>query len=183
MHQWLAMDEASDDCRVGASVWPWASTHAGEDPDVVLAASGDNMTLEVMAAAAILREEVPEWRVRVVNVTDLIALGIPQKYPHGLDEDRFRRIFPVGCPVVFNFHGDTAAIERLVCERPDSERFDINGYREEGTTTTPFDMQVLNRRSRYHVVSQPARKVAAGNPRVASRAEELVRASERKLDD
>jgi len=183
MHQWLPMDEATEHCRVGASVWPWASTHAGEDPDVVLAASGDNMTLEVMAAAAILREEAPEWRVRVVNVTDLIALGIPQKYPHGLTEERFQRIFPLECPVVFNFHGYTAAIKQLCWERPGNDRFDVNGFREEGSTTTPFDMHVRNRTSRFHVVMQAAQKVAAGRPAVSSRAEEIVRRYEKKIAD
>lgn len=183
MHQWLTMEEAIEHCRVGASVWPWASTHAGEDPEVVLAASGDNMTLEVMAAAAILREEAPDWRVRVVNVTDLIALGIPQKYPHGLTEERFQRLFPLECPVVFNFHGYTAAIKQLCWERPGNNRFDVNGFREEGSTTTPFDMHVRNRTSRFHVVMQAAQKVAAGRPEVSSRSEEIVRRYERKIAD
>jgi len=181
MPQWLAMDEAIDHCRVGASVWRWASTNDGEDPEIALAGCGDNLTLEVMAAAQILREEVPDWRVRVVNITDLQVLGIPQKYPHGLDEQRFQRIFPLDCPVIFNFHGYTAAIKQLCWERPQSERFDVNGYREEGTTTTPFDMQVRNRTSRYHLVIQAAQKMAARNPRVAARAEELVRKYEQKL--
>ena len=181
MHQWLSLDEAMEHCRIGASVWRWASTNEGEDPQVVLAASGDNMTLEVMAAAAILREEAPDWRVRVVNVTDLIALGIPQKYPHGLPEERFQRIFPRDCPVVFNFHGYTAAIKQLCWERPDSERFDVNGFREEGSTTTPFDMHVRNRTSRFHVVMQAAQKIATGQPSVAARAEEIVRRYEKKI--
>ncbi|MBI4641237.1 MAG: phosphoketolase family protein [Candidatus Tectomicrobia bacterium] len=181
MPQWLSMDEAIEHCRVGASVWRWASTNDGEDPDILLAGCGDNLTLEVMAAAQILRDETPEWRVRVVNVTDLQVLGIPQKYPHGLDEERFQRIFPLDCPVIFNFHGYTAAIKQLVWERPQNERFEINGYREEGTTTTPFDMQVRNRTSRYHLVIQAAQKMAARNPQVAAEAEELVLKYERKL--
>ncbi len=118
MHQWLTMEEAEDHCRVGASVWRWASTNDGEDPEIVLACCGDNLTLETLAAAQILREEAPAWRVRVVNVTDLMTLGIPQKYPHGLEEDRFQRIFPIDCPVIFNFHGYTAAIKQLCWERP-----------------------------------------------------------------
>jgi phosphoketolase len=83
MPQWLSLDEARDHFRLGASVWRWAGTNDGEDPEILLAASGDNLTLEVLAAAQLLREEVPDWRVRVVNVMDLLALGIPQKYPHG----------------------------------------------------------------------------------------------------
>lgn len=181
MPQWLTLEEAREHCRVGVSVWRWASTNEGEDPEVVLACCGDNLTLEVIAAADLLRHEAPEWRVRVVNVTDLLVLGIPQKYPLGLDEGRFQRLFPLGCPVIFNFHGYTAAIKQLLWERPQNNRFDINGYREEGTTTTPFDMQVRNRTSRYHLMIQVAQKMPARNPRVAAKAEELIRIYERKL--
>lgn len=183
MPQWLTMEEARDHCRVGASVWRWASTNDGEDPELVLACSGDNLTWEVMAAADILRREAPDWRVRVVNVTDLLVLGIPQKYPHGLDEERFQRLFPLGCPVIFNFHGYTAAIKQLLWERPQNGRFDINGYREEGTTTTPFDMHIHNRTSRYHLMVQGAQKVAACNPRAAAKAEQLIVKYERRIAD
>ncbi|WP_447976940.1 phosphoketolase family protein [Candidatus Nitrospira bockiana] len=183
MPQWLTLDEAREHCRVGASIWRWASTHDGEDPEILFACSGDNLTLEVLAAASILREEAPEWRVRVVNVTDLLVLGIPQKYPHGLEEGRFQRLFPLDCPVVYNFHGYTAAIKQLLWERPHNERFDLNGYREEGTTTTPFDMQVRNRTSRYHLVIQAAQKIAAHSPHRAAHAESLVVRYERKLAD
>ena len=181
MPQWLTMEEAIEHCRVGASIWRWASVNGGEDPEIILAACGDNLTLEVMAATQILREEMPDWRVRVVNVTDLMMLGIPQKYPHGLTEDRFQRLFPLACPVIFNFHGYTAAIKQLVWERPENERFAINGYREEGSTTTPFDMMIRNRTSRYHLVIQTAQELAKSNPQVAARAEELIRKYENKL--
>jgi phosphoketolase len=183
MPQWLSLEEAQDHCRIGASVWRWAGTNEGEDPEVIFACCGDNLTLEVMAAVDLLRQEVPRWRVRVVNVADLLVLGIPQKYPHGLDEDRFRRLFPLGCPVIFNFHGYTAAIKQLLWERPHNDRFDINGYREEGTTTTPFDMHVRNRTSRYHLVIQAAQKMAARTPTVAAAAEGLVVRYERRLAD
>ncbi len=181
MAQWLSLPEAVEHCRLGASIWRWASTNGGEDPQVVLAACGDNMTIEVLAAASLLRSEAPDWRVRVVNVTDLVALGIPQKYAHGLTEDRFQRLFPLAVPVVFNFHGYTAAIKQLCWERPGNERFDVNGYREEGSTTTPFDMHVRNRTSRYHIVIQAAEKIAARTPSSAARAEEIVRAYEEKV--
>jgi xylulose-5-phosphate/fructose-6-phosphate phosphoketolase len=181
MHQWLSMEEAIDHCRVGASVWRWASSHDGEEPELVLAGCGDNLTLEVLAAARILREEAPAWRVRVVNITDLMTLGIPQKYPHGLEEERFQRIFPLDCPVIFNFHGYTAAIKQLCWERPNTERFDINGFREEGSTTTPFDMQIRNKTSRYHVVIQAAGKIAKANAAAAPLAEDLVRKYESKI--
>jgi xylulose-5-phosphate/fructose-6-phosphate phosphoketolase len=181
MPQWLRPSEAADHCRVGASIWRWASTADGEDPELVLAGCGDSVTLEVMAAAQILREEAPEWRVRVVNVTDLLVLGIPQKYPLGLDDERFARIFPLGVPAIVNFHGYTAAIKQLCWERREPSRFEVNGYREEGTTTTPFMMQVLNRTSRYHLVIQAASKLAAASPRAAALAESLVVRYERKI--
>jgi xylulose-5-phosphate/fructose-6-phosphate phosphoketolase len=181
MPQWLTRREAEDHCRVGASVWRWASANEGEDPELLLACAGDNLTLETMAAAHIFRREAPEWRIRVVNVTDLLVLGIPQKYPHGLEEERFQRLFPLGCPVIFNFHGYTAAIKQLLWERPENHRFDLNGYREEGTTTTPFDMHIHNRTSRYHLIIQGAQKVAARNPRAAAKAEELIVKYERKI--
>ena len=181
MPQWLTMEEAIEHCRIGASVWGWVGTNNGEDPQVTLAGCGDNLTLEVIAAAQILREEAPAWRVRVVNVTDLVALGIPQKYPHGLEEKHFQRIFPLDCPVIFNFHGYTAAIKQMCWERPQNQRFDVNGYREEGTATTPFDMHVLNRTSRYHVVMQAAEKIAGRFPNVSSKAEGLVRRYKMKI--
>jgi xylulose-5-phosphate/fructose-6-phosphate phosphoketolase len=181
MPQWLTIEEAVEHYRIGASIWTWASTYGGEEPDLVLACCGDNLTLETLAAAQILREEVPDWHVRVVNVTDLLMLGIPQKYPEGLDEGRFQRLFPLDCPVIFNFHGYTGAVKQLLWERPQDERFDINGYREEGTTTTPFDMHVRNRTSRYHVVIQAGQKMAARFPRVAARAEGLIRAYEERI--
>ncbi|MHC4114278.1 MAG: phosphoketolase family protein [Planctomycetota bacterium] len=181
MPQWLSMDDAIEHCRVGASIWRWASTNDGEDPEIILACCGDNLTMETIAAAQILKKEVPKWWVRVVNVVRLTVLGIPQKYPPGLDEKHFERIFPLDCPVVFNFHGYTAAIKQLLWERPQTERFDINGYREEGTTTTPFDMQVRNKTSRYHLVIQAAQKMAERNKHVAAKAEKLVNKYQRKL--
>ena len=161
MPQWLPLTEAEQHVRDGASIWRWASTNDGNDPQAILVGCGDNLQVEVMAAATLLRQEAPNWRIRVVNITDLLVLGIPQKYPRGMDAARFDEIFPLDCPIIFNFHGYTAAIKQLCWERPQAERFDINGYREEGTTTTPFDMHVRNRTSRYHLVIQAARYIAA----------------------
>lgn len=183
MPQWLTWREAVDHCRVGASIWRWAGTNDGEDPEIVLACSGDNLTVEAVAAAALLHAEAPDWRVRLVNVTDLLMLGIPQKYPHGFDEGRLQRLFPPEVPVVYNFHGYTAALKQLLWERPRNDQFDLNGYREEGTTTTPFDMLVRNRCSRYHLVIQAAQKVAARNPSRSASAEALITKYERKLAD
>jgi xylulose-5-phosphate/fructose-6-phosphate phosphoketolase len=181
MPQWLSMDEAVEHCRVGASIWRWAGTNDGEDPQIILACCGDSLTVETIAAARILRSEAPEWRLRVVNVVRLTVLGIPQKYPPGLDYKQFARLFTLDRQVIFNFHGYTAALKQLLWERPEPERFDINGYREEGTTTTPFDMHVRNRTSRYHLVIQAAEKMASGSPQVAAKAEQLVRKYQQKL--
>ena len=181
--QWLSMEEAREHCRIGASIWRWASSNDGEDPQVVLAGCGDSVHVEIMAAAELARQLAPGWRIRVVNVADLQVLGVPNKYPHGLDEPRFERIFPRRVPVVFNFHGYTAAIKQLVWERPDAARFEVNGYREEGTTTTPFDMLVRNGLSRFHVLSQAARRIATHHPNESAKAEEVIRACERSLEE
>ncbi len=181
MPQWLTMNEAIAHCRVGASIWPFAGNHGGEDPEVILGCCGDNPTLEVMAAADIVAQACPDWRIRVVNVTDLTSIGIQEKYAHGLSEDRFERLFPLDIPVIFHFHGYTAALKQLLWERPRRERFAIHGYREEGSTTTPFDMHVRNRTSRYHLVQRIARVVAVKRPNEAARCEELIREYEEKL--
>jgi xylulose-5-phosphate/fructose-6-phosphate phosphoketolase len=168
--QWLSITEAAAHCRAGASVWNWASTDDGIAPDVVLVGIGDNPTLEVMAAAQILRTELPELRVRVVNVVDLFTLAPHTEHPHGVDIDIFEGLFTKQCPVIINFHGYPSAIRQLLFGRPNVGRFHINGYREEGTTTTPFDMQVRNGTDRYHLVMQAIRLVAHSghNQRVAA---------------
>ena len=148
------MDDAIAHCRAGASIWPWASIDDGINPDVVLVGIGDNPTLEVMAAASLLRRDIPELRVRVVNVTDLFVLENNRDHPHGLDADMFEALFGTDCPVVINFHGYPSAVKQLLFGRHSVRRFHINGYQEEGTTTTPFDMNVRNGTSRYQVASQ-----------------------------
>ena len=174
MPQWLSMDDAIAHCRAGASIWPWASIDEGVNPDVVLVGIGDNPTLEVMAAASLLRRDIPELRVRVVNVTDLFVLENSRDHPHGLDQEMFEALFGTDCPAVINFHGYPSAVKQLLFGRQSVRRFHINGYQEEGTTTTPFDMNVRNGTSRYQVASQAIRLAAAHNPRVAVKASELV---------
>lgn len=170
MPQWLNKQEALEHCRRGATVWRWASTEGGDDPDVVLAAAGDNPTLEMMAAVRLLQREAPELRVRVVNVTDLMVLGRHTEHPHGLTDDEFEALFTRDRPVIFNFHGYPGAIRELLFGRTNVARFQINGYQEEGTTTTPFDMHVRNGTSRYHLVMQAIQSC----PRPADRVEEIV---------
>jgi xylulose-5-phosphate/fructose-6-phosphate phosphoketolase len=151
--QWLTIDEAIEHCTRGAGVWEWAGTDDGSaDPDIVLACAGDVVTMETVAAADILREHLPHFRTRVVNVVDLMTLPRRKDHPHGMDETLFRELFTDDVDVVFAFHGYPGAIHQLVHGRPDADRFRVRGFIEEGTTTTPFDMVVRNKASRYHLV-------------------------------
>lgn len=151
--QYLDIDEAVEHCAKGAGIWPWAGTDDGSvDPDIVLACAGDVVTMETVAAAQILREWLPQFHTRVVNVVDLMTLLRHRDHPHGMDETLFKELFTDHVDVVFAFHGYPGAIHQLVHGRPDADRFRVRGFIEEGTTTTPFDMVVLNQVSRYHLV-------------------------------
>ena len=157
--QWLDMAAAAEHCARGASIWQWAgSEDPGVEPDVVLACAGDGPTLEVMAAAAWLREHAPSMRVRVVNVVDLMKLFSPREHPHGMSDQSFIDLFTGDTDVVFSFHGYPGAVHQLLHARPNAARFHVRGYKEEGTTTTPFDMVVLNETSRYHIVMDAIRR-------------------------
>ena len=164
--QWLSIDDAIAHCARGAGVWDWAGTDDGTaDPDIVLACAGDVVTMETVAAASILRDRVPQLRTRVVNVVDLMALMRPKDHPHGMDPTLFNELFTDHVDVVFAFHGYPGAIHQLVHGRPDADRFRVRGFIEEGTTTTPFDMVVRNKASRYHLVMDAlnnARRTPAG---------------------
>ncbi|MBN8727527.1 MAG: phosphoketolase family protein [Xanthomonadales bacterium] len=147
--QWLDMDAAVEHCRVGAGTWEWAGNAGGEEPDVVMACCGDVPTLETLAAVTLLREYAPGLRIRVVNVLDLMTLQTRDEHPHGLTDDTFDAMFTTGKPVIFAFHGYPGLIHRLTYRRRNHDNFHVHGYREEGTTTTPFDMVVLNGMDRY----------------------------------
>jgi xylulose-5-phosphate/fructose-6-phosphate phosphoketolase len=159
--QWLDMDAARAHCAEGAGIWTWAG-HAGESPpsqpDVVLACAGDTATLETLAAADWLRQHAPEMTVRVVNIVDLMALASPGDHPHGMSHTRFTDLFTDDAPVVFAFHGYAAAVHTLLHGRCQPERFHVRGYVEEGTTTTPFDMVVLNGMSRCHLAIEALKR-------------------------
>ena len=162
--QYLDLAAAKAHCAAGASVWRWAGTDDGEDPDVVLACAGDIPTLEALAAAALLRRHVPHLRVRFVNVVDLLAVAPVDVHPHGLSESAFAGLFG-DAHVVVAFHGYARALHQVLHGRPDPGRFHVRGFIEQGTTTTPFDMVVLNRMSRYHLVLEAlkrARRVPSG---------------------
>jgi len=156
--QWLPLDAARAHCARGASVWEWAGTAGPGAPDVVLACAGDIATLETMAAAAWLRQRAPTVKTRVVNVVDLMALCAPGEHPHGMPDERFTELFTRDADVVFAFHGYAGAVHQILHGRPHPTRFHVRGYREEGTTTTPFDMVVLNETSRFHLAAEALRR-------------------------
>jgi xylulose-5-phosphate/fructose-6-phosphate phosphoketolase len=156
--QWLSMEQAVEHCTRGLSTWDWAGNAKDIEPDVVLACAGDIPTLETIAAAWWLRQHLPELKVRVVNVVDLMTLNPPYLHPHGLNEAAFVEHFTEDTPVVFAFHGYPRAIHQLIHGRPNSDRFHVRGFIEEGTTTTPFDMVVLNKMSRYHLCIEAMRR-------------------------
>ena len=149
--QYLTMDEAIEHCTRGASRWAWASNDEGFEPDIVLACAGDIPTMETVAAAWWLRKNIPEMKVRVVNIVDLMTLFPPAVHPHGMSESDFANLFTADRPVMFAFHGYQRAIHQLIHGRANPERFHVRGFNEQGTTTTPFDMVVLNNMSRLHL--------------------------------
>ncbi|HEY4302257.1 MAG TPA: phosphoketolase family protein [Candidatus Didemnitutus sp.] len=148
---WLTMDDAVKHCTAGLGIWEWASTDNGAEPDVVLGCCGDVPTLETLAAADLLRTELPELKVRVVNVVDLMKLQDQREHPHGLSDADFDALFTRDKPVVFAFHGYPTMIHRLTYRRANHRNIHVRGYKEEGTTTTPFDMCVLNDIDRFHL--------------------------------
>jgi xylulose-5-phosphate/fructose-6-phosphate phosphoketolase len=150
--QYLTMDEAIAHCTRGAGIWSWASNDQGVEPDVVMACAGDIPTLETVSAAALLRQHLPELKVRVVNVVDLMRLQPETEHPHGLSDHDFDSLFTKDKPVVFAYHGYPWLIHRLTYRRTNHGNFHVRGYKEEGTTTTPFDMVMLNDLDRFHLV-------------------------------
>ena len=168
--QYFTMDEAIEHCRRGASVLPWASTDGGDEPEVVLAAAGDIPTLETVAAAWWLRRLAPDLRVRVVNVVDLMRLFPARYHPHGMTTEEFTGLFTEDRTVIFAFHGYRRAIHEIVHGHPDVDRIHVRGFSEQGTTTTPFQMCVLNSMSRFHLAAEAIRRV----PRLSQRAPQLI---------
>jgi xylulose-5-phosphate/fructose-6-phosphate phosphoketolase len=152
MPQWFSIDEAVAHSEKGIGILPWASNDKEGDPDAVIACAGDVPTLEVLAAVSILREHIPELRLRVINVMDLMTLRPRKNHPHGIPDKEFEALFTKDKPITFIFHGYSSLIHRLTYSRPNHENMHVYGYMEEGTTTTPFDMTVLNSIDRYHIV-------------------------------
>jgi xylulose-5-phosphate/fructose-6-phosphate phosphoketolase len=164
--QYLSMDEAVAHCTRGLGIWEWAGTPGEGEPDVVLACAGDVPTLETVAAARLLHEHLPDLRVRVVNVVDLMRLQPDTEHPHGLPDAQFDALFTIDRPVVFAYHGYPWLIHRLTYRRANHRNLHVRGYKEEGTTTTPFDMVMLNDMDRFHLVMDVIDRV----PRLRARA-------------
>jgi xylulose-5-phosphate/fructose-6-phosphate phosphoketolase len=150
--QWLDMDQAVKHCTAGIGIWEWASNDRGKEPDVVMACCGDVPTLETLAAVDLMRRRIPELKIRVINVVDLMTLQSPREHPHGLSDQDFDALFTKDKPIIFAFHGYPWLIHRLTYRRTNHDNLHVRGYKEEGTTTTPFDMCVLNDLDRYHLV-------------------------------
>jgi xylulose-5-phosphate/fructose-6-phosphate phosphoketolase len=175
--QWLDLKSAREHCAAGASVWEWASNAGEREPDIILACAGDTATQESLAAAAWLAEHAPALAVKVVNVVDLMTLATADTHPHGMSKERFEELFGADTHVVFAFHGYPGLVHQLLHGRPAPGRFHVRGYREEGTTTTPFDMVVLNETSRFHLAELALRHARTPPPQ----AEHLMRECEAAL--
>ncbi len=150
--QWLSMEEAVIHCTKGIGIWQWAGNDEGAEPDVVMACAGDVPTLETLAAVSILRQKLPDLKVRVVNVVDLMKLQPEAEHPHGLNDKDFDALFTTNKPVIFAFHAYPWLIHRLTYRRTNHSNMHVRGYKEEGTITTPFDMTVLNELDRFNLV-------------------------------
>jgi xylulose-5-phosphate/fructose-6-phosphate phosphoketolase len=170
---YLTPKEAESHCRAGASIWKFCSTDEGANPDVVLVGIGVELMFEVIAAAALLRKLIPELRVCVINVTDLMILENEGSHPHALSTEAFDDLFTADKPIHFNYHGYPTELQGLLFGRPRLERISVAGYIEEGSTTTPFDMMLVNRVSRFHVAQRALNGAAKANEKVRVYQQEL----------
>jgi xylulose-5-phosphate/fructose-6-phosphate phosphoketolase len=175
--QWLTMEEAIQHCTAGLGIWEWASNDRGSEPDVVMACCGDVPTLETLAAVDLLRRHAPDLKVRVINVVDLMTLQPFSEHPHGLSDHDFDTLFTTDKPIIFAFHGYPTLIHRLIYRRTGYRNLHVRGYKEEGTTTTPFDMCVLNDLDRFHLVGDVIDRV----PKLGARAAYFKQAVRNKL--
>jgi xylulose-5-phosphate/fructose-6-phosphate phosphoketolase len=175
--QWLNMDQAIKHCTAGIGLWEWASNDAGGDPDLVMAAAGDVPTLETLAAISILRKALPELKIRMVNVVDLMRLQPSTEHPHGMTDKEFDTLFTRDKPIIFAYHGYPWLIHRLTYRRANHDNLHVRGYKEEGTITTPFDMTVLNEMDRFHLAMDAVDRL----PQVGGKAAYILQACRDKL--
>jgi len=179
--QYLDMDAAIEHCARGASIWEWAGNDQGVQPDVIMACAGDIPTMEMLAAVQWLRQHVPEMRVRVVNVVDLMTLFPPEHHPHGMNETEFVTLFTADKPVIFAFHGYQRAMHEIVHGRVNADRFHVRGFNEQGTTTTPFSMVVMNGMSRYHLCIEAIKRAERIRPQAETLTSELESAIQKSV--
>jgi xylulose-5-phosphate/fructose-6-phosphate phosphoketolase len=177
--QWLDMDAALRHCATGIGVWEWASSDQDGAPDVVIACAGDVPTMEALAAVMILRQHFPDLKIRLINVIDLMVLQADSQHPHGLNDSKFDALFTTNKPVIFAFHGYPSLIHQLTYRRANHRNFHVHGYKEEGTTTTPFDMAVLNAIDRFHLAEAVIKRV----PKLKSRAAGVTEIIHNKLTE
>ncbi|HNK50874.1 MAG TPA: phosphoketolase family protein [Nitrospira sp.] len=175
--QWLAMDAAVKHCSAGLGIWEWASNDRGSEPDVVMGCCGDVPTLETLAAVDLLRRHLPQLKIRVINVVNLMKLQPPKEHPHGLSDKEFDALFTTDKPIIFAFHGYPWLIHRLTYRRTNHPHLHVRGYKEEGTTSTPFDMVVMNDLDRFHLVGDVIDRL----PQLGSRAAYAKQAIREKL--
>jgi xylulose-5-phosphate/fructose-6-phosphate phosphoketolase len=153
------MKSAVEHCTIGIGIWDWACTDSGSEPDVVMACAGDVPTLETLAAVDLLRTHLPDVKIRFVNVVDLMTLQPKSEHPHGLSDAEFDSMFTTDKPIIFAYHGYPMLIHRLTYRRTNHDNMHVRGYKEEGTTTTPFDMTVLNDLDRFHLAGDVVDRV------------------------
>ena len=170
------MEQAVKHCTQGIGIWSWASNHQGQEPDVVMACCGDTPTLETLAAVSILRQELPELKIRVVNVVDLMKLQPHTEHPHGLTDEEYDGLFTKDKPIIFAYHGYPTLVHELTYRRH-NRNLHVRGYKEEGTITTPFDMRVLNDIDRFDLVIDTVRRL----PQLGNRGAYLVQKMQDKL--
>ena len=175
--QWLTMEEAIAHCAAGIGIWDWAGSDGGTEPDVVMACCGDVPTLEILAGVDLLHRHVPDLKIRVVNVVNLMKLQPSEEHPHGLSHSEFDAIFTVDKPIIFAFHGYPWLIHRLTYRRANHANLHVRGFKEEGTTTTPFDMVVRNDMDRFHLVQDVIKRV----PNLAARAATAAQTAREEL--
>jgi xylulose-5-phosphate/fructose-6-phosphate phosphoketolase len=176
----LSRDEAAEHCKLGASIWKFASTDEGKSPDVVLVGIGVEVNFEVIKAAELLKTLMPDLRVRVVNVTDLFIVAAESRHPHSMSRDRFIELFTEDKPVCFNYHGYATELQGLLFGRPNLQRMSIEGYREEGSTTTPFDMMLENCVSRFDLAARAIKAASQQNDKIKDQADAVLQDIEKR---